>query len=412
MREFPGVPDRTFVSVVRASKHDVNTVYAGFNNHKDGDFKPYLLKSTDQGERWQSITSDLPNRGSVWTIVEDPVNPDLLFVGTEFGLYFSRDGGGHWIEMTGGFPTMAVRDIAIQPRENDLVLATFGRGFWVLDDYTPIREATPGVLAQDAHIFPIRDALIYVPARPLGLNDKSFQGESYFTAENPDFGATITYYLKDGVETLEDQRKEIEKVLSEAGQPIRYPTFPEMRVEDQEEDPYLLFTVRDDEGEVVRRLRRSASEGLHRFAWNLRYPPMNPVDLGGPGLSNPFADEDVGPWAIPGTYSVSLSKVVDGVPEELVGPVEFEVVPLNNATLTAQDKAALTAFQKEAGAVQQDIVAAGQQTVAVLVVAHARQRLVQALSGRFGAIDPVVRDQAIQRGLHVVGVAGHLLLQD
>jgi photosystem II stability/assembly factor-like uncharacterized protein len=361
VREFPGVPDRTFVSVVRASKHDVNTVYAGFNNHKDGDFKPYLLKSTDQGERWQSIASDLPNRGSVWTIVEDPVNPELLFVGTEFGLYFSRDGGGHWIEMTGGFPTMAVRDIAIQPRENDLVLATFGRGFWVLDDYTPIRAATPGVLAQDAHIFPIRDALIYVPSRPLGLNDKSFQGESYFTAENPDFGAIITYYLKDGIETLEDQRKERERVLSEAGQPIPYPTFPEMRAEDQEEDPYLLFTVKDGDGEVVRRIRRSASKGLHRFAWNLRYPPMNPVDLGGAGPSNPFADEDVGPWAIPGTYSVSLSKVVDGVPEELVGPVEFEVVPLNNATLTAQDKAALTAFQKEAGAVQQDIVAAGQR---------------------------------------------------
>jgi photosystem II stability/assembly factor-like uncharacterized protein len=361
MSEFPGVPDRTFVSVVKASRHRVNTVYAGFNNHKDGDFKPYLLRSTDGGESWESIASDLPDRGSVWSIVEDPENSNLLFVGTEFGFFFSRDGGGHWIEMTGGFPTMAVRDIAIQPRENDLVLATFGRGFWVLDDYTPIRAATPEVLAREAHIFPVRDAMIYVPSRRLGLNDKSFQGESYYTAENPPFGALITYHLKDGIETMEDRRKEREKELQEAGEPIPYPAFEAMRAEDQEEGPYLLFTIRDSDGEVVRRIRRSASKGLHRFAWDLRYPPMSPVDLGGPGLPNAFADEDVGPWAVPGTYSVSLSKVVDGVPEQLLEPVDFRVVPLNNATLTAQDKAALTAFQKEAGAVQQDIVSAARR---------------------------------------------------
>jgi photosystem II stability/assembly factor-like uncharacterized protein len=356
--EFPGVPDRTFVSVVRASKHDVNTVYAGFNNHKDGDFQPYLLKSTDGGNSWTSIASDLPERGSVWTVVEDPVVPDLLFVGTEFGFYFSRDGGDNWIELTGGLPTIAVRDIAIQSRENDLVLATFGRGFWVLDDYTPLRQATPEVLAREAHIFPVRDALIYVPSRRLGLDDKSFQGESFFTADNPPYGALITYWLKEETQTMEDRRKEREKELADAGEPITYPTFPEMRAEDQEEDPYLLFTIRDSDGEVIRRIRRPASKGLHRFAWDLRYPPMSPVDLGGPGLPNPFADEDAGPWVIPGTYSVSLSQVVDGVPEEILEPVEFQVLPLNNATLTAQDKAALTAFQQEASAVQQEIVSA------------------------------------------------------
>jgi hypothetical protein len=356
--EFPEVPERTYVNMVLASRHDVNTVYAAFNNHKNGDFKPYLLKSGNLGRSWQSIASNLPDRGSVYSIAEDPRVPELLFVGTEFGLYFSRDGGGSWIELQGGLPTIAVRDLAIQPRENDLVLATFGRGFWVLDDYTPLREATPEALAKDAHIFPVRDALIYVPSRPLGLSDKSFQGESYYTAENPPFGALITFYLKEGIRTIQDRRQEAEKTARDAGDPVRYPPFEDIRAEDQEEDPYLLFIIRDADGEVVRRIRRPASAGLHRVAWDLRYPPLSPVDLGGPGEPNPFADPEVGPWAVPGTYSVSLSRVVDGIPEEIVEPVDFQVVPLNNATLAAADKEALLAFQKEAGAAQRDILAA------------------------------------------------------
>ncbi len=356
--EFPGIPARTFVADVLASRHDANTVYAVFNNHKDGDFKPYLLKSTNRGRSWSSMAADLPERGSTWVVAEDPEVPDLLFAGTEFGAFFSRDGGQRWIQITGGLPTIPVRDIAVQARENDLVLATFGRGYWVLDDYSALRTATPETLSEDAHIFPVRDALIYVPSRPLGLSDKAFQGESYFTASNPPFGALITYYLKEDIQTLKEKRQAREKALREAGEPIPYPSFEEMRAEDQEEAPYLLFTIRDRDGQVVRRIRQSPSAGIHRLAWDLRYPPAVPVDLGGPGLPNPFADPDVGPWAVPGTYSVSLSKVVDGVPEELVGPVDFRVLALNNATLAAEDKAALLAFQKEVGETQRDIMAA------------------------------------------------------
>ncbi|MGD8322368.1 MAG: glycosyl hydrolase, partial [Gemmatimonadota bacterium] len=125
IERFPGVPERTYVNMVLASRHDAGTVYAAFNNHKNGDFTPYLLESTDEGRSWTSIASDLPERGSVYAIAEDPVVPDLLFAGTEFGVYFSRDGGGHWVELQGGgFPTVGVRDLAIQGRENDLVLAT------------------------------------------------------------------------------------------------------------------------------------------------------------------------------------------------------------------------------------------------------------------------------------------------
>jgi hypothetical protein len=356
--EFPGIPERTFVADVVASRHDANTVFAVFNNHKDGDFKPYVLKSTNRGRSWTSISSDLPGRGSAWVLAEDPVVPDLLFAGTEFGAFFTQDGGRHWVQLTGGFPTIPVRDIAIQARDNDLALATFGRGYWILDDYTPLRTATPETLSEDAHIFPVRDALLYVPSRPLGLSDKAFQGDSYFTASNPPFGALITYYLKDDIQTLKEKRQAREQALREAGEPIPYPSFEEMRAEDQEEAPYLLFTIRNEGDQVVRRIRQAPSAGIHRVAWDLRYPPMTPVDLGGPGLPNPFSDPDVGPWVVPGTYSVSLSEVIDGVAEEVMGPVEFQVVTLDNATLAAEDKAALLAFQKEVGETQRDIMAA------------------------------------------------------
>ncbi len=355
---FPGVPDRTFVNAVVASRHDANTVYAVFNNHKSGDFKPYLLKSTDQGRSWTSIASNLPARGSVYTIAEDPKVSDLLFVGTEFGLFFSRDGGAHWVPLAGGLPTVGVRDLAIQSRECDLALATFGRGFWILDDYSALRAATPAVLAQDAHVFPVRDALAYIPSRKLGLSDKAFQGESYYTARNPPFGALVTYYVKDRIETLKEKRQATEKKDVAAGEPVPYPSFDEMRAEDQEQAPYLLFTIRDEAGSVVRRMREAASPGIHRMAWDLRYPPTVPVDLSPPGPPNPFADPDVGPMVAPGTYTVTLSKVVDGVPSRLTDPVSFHVVALNNAELSGEDRDALVAFQREAGAAQRDIMAA------------------------------------------------------
>ncbi|MGM0669318.1 MAG: VPS10 domain-containing protein [Gemmatimonadota bacterium] len=185
--EFPGVPDRTYVNMVLASAHDAGTVYAAFNNHKNGDFKPYLLRSSDMGASWTSIAGDLPERGSVYAVAEDPVEADLLFVGTEFGAFFSRDGGQQWIEL-GGLPPIAVRDLDIQERENDLVLATFGRGFWVLDDYTPLRHATPDVMARNAHIFPVRDALLFIQQN----RQRGEQGGDYFYADNPPFGAVFT----------------------------------------------------------------------------------------------------------------------------------------------------------------------------------------------------------------------------
>ncbi|MGD2069324.1 MAG: glycosyl hydrolase [Gemmatimonadota bacterium] len=352
--QFPGVPDRTYVNMVLASAHDANTVYAAFNNHKNGDFQPYLLKSTDRGATWTSIAGDLPERGSVYAIAEDPVEPDLLFAGTEFGAYFTRDGGERWIELS-GLPPIAVRDLAIQERENDLVLATFGRGFWVLDDYAPLRNATPELLAEDAHIFPVRDALLFIEQNP----QRGEQGADYFWADNPPFGAVFTYYVREDVQTREEARRQAEREAREAGEPVQYPTFEEMRAEDREEDPYLIFTVTDEGGDIVRRVPARDGTGIRRVAWNLRHASQSPVDESGD--FDPFDDGQDGPFVAPGTYRVSLSRVVDGVTTELAGPVSFQVVPLNNAILATDDRDALLAFQQEADALMARVRVASRQ---------------------------------------------------
>src|SRR5499433_1648533 len=180
------IPENSYVRRVLASQHDVNTVYALFNNHQNGDFKPYAAKSVDAGKTWTMITGALPERGSLYAIAEDHLNPNLLFVGTEFGLFFTTDGGEKWIQLKGGLPTIAVRDIAVHRRENDLVLATFGRGFYVLDDYSPMRGASAETLAQESNLFPVKDALMYVRS---SVNFSGSQGASFFTAPNPPYGA-------------------------------------------------------------------------------------------------------------------------------------------------------------------------------------------------------------------------------
>ena len=201
IESFPGVPAMTYVADLTASQHDPNTVFAGFNNHKQGDFKPYLLKSTDRGSNWTSIAGDLPEGNAIWTVVEDHQRPGLLFVGTEFGLYFTVDGGNHWIQLEGNVPTVAVRDLEIQPRENDLVAATFGRGFLILDDYSPLRDVSEELLGREGWLFPVKDAWMYQPSDPLGGGEKASQGDAFFAAPNPPFGAVFTYYLEDGLET-------------------------------------------------------------------------------------------------------------------------------------------------------------------------------------------------------------------
>src|SRR5260370_37029177 len=248
-----GVTDVTYVSRLGASQHDVNVVYAACDNHKTGDFKPYVLKSSDRGKTWPSIAGDLPARGSAYALVEDRVDPKLLYLGTEYGLFITQNGGSSWFRLKGNFPTVAVRDLWFQKRRDDLVIATFGRGFWVLDDVRPLRTMSPAVAANEAAVFPPRDAELYVERAQLGLPDKSFQRASYFTAPNPPFGAVFTYYLKDELKSRRQQRLEAEEKIdrSKSNEPP-YPTLEQLRSERREIEPAVVSIGSDAEGKPHR----------------------------------------------------------------------------------------------------------------------------------------------------------------
>ena len=339
--EFPGVPQYTYVSDICPSNFDENVVFASFNNLKRDDFKPYLLKSTDKGKSWTSISGNLPENGSVHTIAQDFVNPDLLFAGTEFGIFFSADGGKVWTQLKTGIPTIAVRDIAFQKRENDLVIATFGRGFYILDNFTPLREVNQSTLGKDSYIFPVKDALMYNQT-----GGRYGQGARYFKAPNPDFGAVFTYYLKDVPKTLQEERREKEKELFKDGKPIPQPTDAELLAEKEEVEPYLVFTVKDSTGTVIRKITKSAAKGINRVNWDLRYESTSPVEA--KDKFNPTEKDRGSTLVLPGNYEVSMTMVTRLGEKQLYGPVDFKVVPLNNTTLPADNRKELVEFQAKA----------------------------------------------------------------
>ena len=350
--KFPGVPERSYVRDLVPSAHADGVVYAAMENHKMGDLRPFVVVSADRGRTWKSITANLPERGSVYALAEDPVDRDLLFAGTEFGLWASQDRGATWFELTGGLPTIQVRDLVIQEQKGDLVVGTFGRGIWILDDLSPLRHARPAELDREAILFPVRAADGFVPAMPLGYRDKGFQGDAFYTAANPPFGAVFTVYLKEEILPAKKARQKLEKAAEEEGESAPYPDADRLRAEAAEEKPTLLLTVIDSEGDVVRRIPAPATAGIQRVAWDLRWPPADPASLEPPKLVNAYTPLPTGPLAAPGRYSVTLSKRVDGVESTLAGPVPFEVVALSARALPATDREALEAFVRETAALQ------------------------------------------------------------
>jgi len=361
--DLPGVPEFAFVNDVKADLFDADTVYVALDNHKYGDFEPYLLKSTDRGRRWTSIADDLPERHLVWRVVQDHVDPDLMFVGTEFGVFVTLDGGEAWTELTGNAPNISYRDLAIQRRENDLVGATFGRGFWLLDDYTPLRDLDEDTLAAEATLFDTRRAWWYVPQGVLGLNEKGSQGDSLYTADNPPFGAVFTYHLAEGYKTDQQQRQERERPLIAEGEDVAFPGWDVLEAEVRQPAPTMLLTVRDADGNVVRRLDGPASRGFHRVAWDLSMPsPMAIGAGGGFGMGGGF-------MVAPGTYTVELTKRIDGVVTPLDGPKAFDVVRMREGALDGAEPEETAAFWKRLSEMQRRTTAAGQ------VIGEARAKI-------------------------------------
>jgi photosystem II stability/assembly factor-like uncharacterized protein len=354
----PGVPATAFVNDVKADLFDASTVYVALDDHKSGDFRPYLVKSSDRGRTWRSIAGDLPDRHLVWRVVQDHVKPDLLFAATEFGGFFTTNGGGRWTKLGGGVPTIAFRDLAIQRRENDLVAASFGRGLFILDDYSALREATDETLAKEAALFPVRKAWWYVEREPLGGEGKADQGAAYFTADNPPFGAVFTYHLAKDIQSREKARQEKEKPLVEAGKNTPFPGWAEVEAERREPKPVVVLTVKDEAGNVVRRVEADTGKGFHRVAWDLRYPATQAI--GSPPAEEEEGRGPRGVLAPPGTYTVSLAKQVDGVTTELAGPVRFEVARLREGALPGADPKDTAAFLARLAGVSRAVSAAGE----------------------------------------------------
>lgn len=352
-----GVPENGYVQRVLASQHETNTVYALINNHQNGDFKPYAVKSVDAGRTWASITGNLPARGSVYAIAEDHVNPNLLFVGTEFGFFFTVDGGAKWIQLRAGLPTISVRDIAIQKTEDDVVLATFGRGIYVLDNYSPLRQITRTAVDQTSVLFPVKDALMFVRSNA-PFTDA--QGASFYTAPNPPYGATFTYFLKESPKTLRQKRQESEREAERKKQPFRYPSIEELRQEAEEDPPAVIFTITDSEGKIVRRLSAPAGAGLQRVVWDMRYtapsisatPPQIPAGI---TLPEGFTPGPQGPLVMPGRFTVTMAMRVNGVVSSLPGSQSFNVAVEGRERITEAELVALAEFQRKVSTLQRAV---------------------------------------------------------
>jgi photosystem II stability/assembly factor-like uncharacterized protein len=354
---FKGVPDMSLVEDVIASHHDTDVAYAVIDNHKRGDHAPYVLKTSNRGRSWTLISNDLPERGSAHTIIEDHVDAKLLFVGTEFGVFFSNDGGGSWHELT-TLPTIAVRDLEIQRREGDLVVGTFGRGIYILDDYSPLRT-TMGQLEASPVLFGVRDAWLYIPDDRRGWGGKGDWGTGRYAADNPPYGAVFSYYLPEGLQTLAEQRREAEQETAKDGGDTPYPSWDALRREDREEAPAVILTVRDAAGKVVQRIEGPTGKGFHRVAWDMRYPAPDPVNLTPPVNLAPWQSPPKGPLALPGTYSVSLEKRVEGQLAELGSTQTFTLKPLFEGGLVTDDREALLEFQLQTADLYRAVTGAG-----------------------------------------------------
>src|SRR5205823_13254036 len=261
----PGLPSASWVSWVEASRFDKATAYAAFDRHTFGDMTPWVYRTTDGGKTWTRIVAPGKGvRGYAHVIKEDAVKKDLLFCGTEFGLWISVDGGAKWAEFKGnGFPSVAVREVQVHPREGDLVIATHGRGLWIVDDLTPLRALTAEVLAKDA---------AFLPGRP--VQQRMFarggwpEGDATFVGENPEGGAEITWYQR-----------------------TRH-LFGPIRIE-----------VLDPAGKVIDTVSATRRRGLNRVSWPMQLKPPRM-----PRAAQVAFSASQGPRVVPGTYTVRLTK--------------------------------------------------------------------------------------------------------
>jgi len=393
--DLPGVPDLAYVNDFEPSRFEAGTVFMALDNHKYGDFAPYLLRSDNYGRSWRAITNGLPENQQIWRIVQDHENPDLLFVGAEFGVYFTLDGGENWVQLTAGMPPIPARDLLIHEREDDLVVGTFGRSIYVLDDIAALREVSEDMLESETRLFPVRRAWWYQEQHELGFGFRGTQGHGYFQAENPAYGALITYYMHEGLQTSEKERQDAEEPRVEAGENTPFPGFDVIEAERREAPPRMWLVIRDSAGQVVRRLPGPVTAGFHRVNWDLTYP-------GTGAITQPDTPETEtsGYLVGPGTYSVELVRQHRGEITSLGEPQSFEVERLTQGALPGSPDDAVVAFWERLGEMQRSLSAAN----ATLALTHERlARLQSALyRSRTAPGDLDVRYEALRQELFAI----------
>ena len=311
---FPDVPEKAYVTDVLASKHNLNIIYVSFNYHKYGDFKPYLIVTKDGGKTWKSISNNIPKNNFVWSIVEDHINPNLLFIGTEFGMFYSINAGNSWNKFK-KIPTIPIRDLEIHKEEDDLVAASFGRGFFIVDDYSPIREFTNDILSKEGHLFSVKDVMQYIVASP----EKTATGHNFFTSPNPPYGLKLSYYLKNDLKSKYDKRIETENFKFKKGETINYPTKKELEGEAKEKSPKTLLTILSEDGKVIRRIPGKNKKGYHENYWDLRTFSYRNIE----------DEQDFsGALVPPGKYSVYLEEFENNIFKALSEKFSFNVIPI------------------------------------------------------------------------------------
>ena len=383
-----GIPARAFINDIRADLHDANTVYACLDNHKEGDFRPYLIKSTDQGKSWRLITNGLSERNLIWRTVQDHQDPNLLFAATETGIYCSLTAGEKWIPLNGGLPTISFRDITIQRRENDLVAASFGRSFFILDDFSMLRNLKEDALSAEGTLFPVKDAWWY---RPRSVDN--FAGHDFYVAENPPYGAIFTYHVSVAIsKTMASARKEKEKKLDKENKDIPFPGWEALQEEAEEEAAKILLVISDDQGNVVNTIEGKNSKGLHRTNWKLDYSSKN-------GIRLPRRDSDRsagfgrgGFGILPGTYAVQMYKSYQGMMQPLSEKQSFRVKELRNGALPRISDQEVVVFRSNLESFQQDIAA----TNSVFTESNAKVEAMQVALHRINRIDSELSRQIFQ----------------
>ena len=322
----PDTPSSAFVNDIKADLHDTETAYVLLDNHKFGDYKPYIFKTSNGGKKWTSISEGIPDGTLLWRIVQDHVNPNLLFLGTEYGVYISLNQGEKWHKFSNGLPTIPVRDMAIQKRENDLVLATFGRSFYILDDYSALRDLSEETLSKDGVIFKPRKALQF---NQIPGGTSSDGGQTYY-AKNPQYGASITYFVKDAPSSMKSERKKSEKSKKDGD--IPFPGWEALDKENSEQKNQVILVVKDKAGEIVTKISGPLKKGMSRVNWNLTSSIPTTINASSRGWRG--SGGGIRTQVDPGAYDLFLNKRVNGVVTEIAGPVELEVEKIRSGTLT------------------------------------------------------------------------------